>query len=354
VKIRIALLVFVLELVLRAVPSSANPELRDGRHDFDFHFGTWKAHISLLADAGSTEPRWVELNGTVKVTKIWGGRANVEELEANGPKRSLNSLALYVYNPDAHQWTVNFSDPREGVLSDHAAVGEFKNGRGEFFNEELSGGKPLLVRVTWSEITADAHRLERAVSSDGGRTWKTVFAASLTRTTQATARVATATRDDRDGADAFDFARGTWKESTTRLLRPLTGSKTWIRLNGVSIDHPLFDGRANLVELESDGPKGHLELLSLRLYNSHSRQWNLYFATSNVGIVSDAMTGSFKNGHGEFFSNDSLDGRAILVRFMFDSFGPTKARSQQAFSNDGGRTWETNWINNYTRVSAAD
>ncbi|HEY8298382.1 MAG TPA: hypothetical protein VIG32_10205, partial [Candidatus Baltobacteraceae bacterium] len=100
-----------------------------------------------------------------------------------------------------------------------------------------------------------------------------------------------------------------------------------------------------------DGPAGHLELLSLRLYNPQTRTWNLYFATNRVGVVSDAMTGSFKNGRGVFFSNDTLNGRAILVRFRVDSFSPTSARSDQSFSSDGGKTWEVNWINDYTRIS---
>ncbi len=134
------------------------------------------------------------------------------------------------------------------------------------------------------------------------------------------------------------------------MLHPFTGDKMWIQMSGVSIDKPIWNGRANLIELESDGPTGHLELLSLRLYDPKTRQWNLYFATSPIGIVSDAMTGEFKNGHGEFFSNDTVNGRTILTRFEFDSFTRKTSRSQQAFSDDGGRTWEVNWINDYTRI----
>jgi hypothetical protein len=121
-------------------------------------------------------------------------------------------------------------------------------------------------------------------------------------------------------------------------------------MDGVSVDKPIWNGRANVVELESDGPSGHLELLSLRLYNPQSRQWNLYFATSPVGVLSDAMTGDFHNGHGEFFAQTTVNGRTVLARFTVAKLSDTSALSEQAFSADGGKTWEVNWINRYTRA----
>jgi hypothetical protein len=90
--------------------------------------------------------------------------------------------------------------------------------------------------------------------------------------------------------------------------------------------------------------------LSLRLYNPRSREWNLYFATSQVGIVSGAMTGAFNDGRGEFFSEESVKGRGVLVRFTVTKVAANSERSEQAFSADGGKTWEVNWINTYTRI----
>jgi hypothetical protein len=329
---------------------------RDGQHDFDFHFGTWKTHISKLRHSTTGSPTWVTLDGTVVVRKIWDGRANLEEVEADGAAGHFEDLALFLYNPQAHQWSITFAGSNDGTLGFPSSIGEFKNGRGEFFDQEIRNGKSILVRMIWSKITPNSHHYEQAFSSDGGRTWETNFAASLTREAPAVAKAAAGrlaghgAGTDPDGQDAFDFGLGTWKEHTVRLLHPLTGSKTWMQMDGVSVDKPIWNGRANIVELESDGPTGHLELLSLRLYNPRSREWNLYFATSQVGIVSGAMTGAFNDGRGEFFSEESVKGRGVLVRFTVTKVAANSERSEQAFSADGGKTWEVNWINTYTRI----
>jgi len=338
--------------VVAQVGAQALSTTRDGRHDFDFHFGSWKTHISRLTHAPDGTPHWVTLDGTVVIRKIWDGRANLEEVKADGEGGHFEDLALFLYDPKAHQWSIHFAGSDDGTIVAPATVGRFQNGRGEFFDQELRNGKSVLVRMIWSNITPDSHDFEQAFSSDGGQTWETNFTASLTRAEPAPpTSVAPRSPEpaDPDGQDAFDFAQGTWHEHTSRLVHPLTGSHTWIQMDGVSVDKPVWNGRANLVELESDGPKGHLELLSLRLYNPQSRQWNLYFATSPVGVLSDAMTGGFQNGRGEFFAQDTVDGRTVLVRFTVAKLSATSALSEQAFSADGGKTWEVNWINRYTR-----
>jgi hypothetical protein len=113
----------------------------------------------------------------------------------------------------------------------------------------------------------------------------------------------------------------------------------------------VWSGRANLVELVADGPAGHFEGLSLRLYNPQSRQWSLNFASVNGGVMTEPTTGEFKNGRGEFFSQETLDGRAIFVRFVISDMTPNSCRFEQSFSDDGGVTWEVNWIATDTRVT---
>jgi hypothetical protein len=131
---------------------------------------------------------------------------------------------------------------------------------------------------------------------------------------------------------------------------PLTGSTKWVEYEGTSIVRKIWNGRANLVELEVDGLTGHIEGLNLRLYNSQSRQWSLNFANSRGGTLSPPSIGEFKNGRGEFFSQETLNGRAILVRFIISDITPDSCRFEQAFSDDGGKTWEVNWIAIDTRA----
>jgi hypothetical protein len=154
----------------------------------------------------------------------------------------------------------------------------------------------------------------------------------------------------RDGQHDFDFEIGTWKSHLSRLLHPLTGSSTWVQYDGTSIVRKIWNGRANLVELDVSGPAGHLEGLSLRLYNPQSHQWSLNFSSSGGGTLSQPTVGEFKDGRGEFFDQESYDGKVILVRFVISDITANSCRFEQAFSNDGGKTWEVNWIATDTRI----
>ena len=154
----------------------------------------------------------------------------------------------------------------------------------------------------------------------------------------------------RSGQHDFDFEIGTWRTRLSRLQNPLTGSTKWVEYEGTSVVRKVWNGRANLVELDVSGPAGRIEALSLRLYNPESRQWSLNFSNVRGGTMSPPTIGEFKNGRGEFFSQETLNGRAILVRFVISDITPTSCRFEQAFSVDGGKTWEVNWIAMDTRV----
>ena len=154
----------------------------------------------------------------------------------------------------------------------------------------------------------------------------------------------------RDGQRDFDFEIGTWKTHLSRLVRPLIGSTEWVEYEGTTVVRKVWNGGANLVELEVSGPAGRIQGLSLRLYNPESRQWSLNFSSSRSGTLSPPSIGEFRDGRGEFFNQETLNGRAILVRFVISPITPDSLRFEQAFSDDGGRTWEVNWIATDTRM----
>ncbi|HEX2692535.1 MAG TPA: hypothetical protein VHL12_00670 [Gemmatimonadaceae bacterium] len=165
----------------------------------------------------------------------------------------------------------------------------------------------------------------------------------------------------RDGQHDFDFEIGTWKTHLTRLTHPLSGSKDWVDYDGVTRVTKVWDGRANLVELVADGPAGHFEGLNLRLYNPESHQWSLNFASSRGGTLGVPTIGEFRDGRGEFYDQEIFNGRAVFVRFIISDVTPNSCfvisttkpnvcRFEQAFSDDGGKTWEVNWIATDTRM----
>ena len=154
-----------------------------------------------------------------------------------------------------------------------------------------------------------------------------------------------------DGQHDFDFEFGEWTIHLVRRLRPLTGSTTWVEYDGTSVVRKVWNGRANLGELDVAGPAGRIVGLSLRLYDPSSRQWRISWANSADGTLGPPMIGGFENGRGEFYNQEMLNGRAIFVRFIFSDITASSFELEQAFSDDGGKSWEANWIATFARVS---
>ena len=156
-----------------------------------------------------------------------------------------------------------------------------------------------------------------------------------------------------DGSHDFDWIFGTWKATLRRLVKPLTGSTTWVDFEGRQISKTIWGGKANLDEFIVDSPGAGVKIegTALRLYDPSSQQWRIYWASSKRGIVDPPVIGRFSNGRGEFFGMDELDGRAILVRYVWSNITANSAHFEQAFSVDGGKNWEVNWISDVTRMA---
>ena len=148
-----------------------------------------------------------------------------------------------------------------------------------------------------------------------------------------------------DGQRSFDWEFGTWHTKVRLLADPLSSTPDeWLAFEGTSKVRPLMNGRENVVELRVQGPNGRIEALNLRLYEPQADRWSLTFVNVRDGLLTPAVYGGFHDGVGEFYGDDQLGGRPIKVRFLIIRQGPDKARFEQAFSADGGATWETNWI----------
>ena len=153
----------------------------------------------------------------------------------------------------------------------------------------------------------------------------------------------------RDGQHDFDFTIGAWKTHITRLQKPLSGSTTWIKMEGTKTERKIWNGRAHLEEIEADGPTGHMQGLTLFLYNPRAHQWSQTFVSSGDGTLGSPLIGAFKNGRGEFVGQDTFNDKTILVRAIWSDITQDSHKFEQAFSDDGGKTWETNFIASLTR-----
>ena len=118
------------------------------------------------------------------------------------------------------------------------------------------------------------------------------------------------------------------------------------------MERPFWDGRGNLEEYEGVLPDGtRLRGIALRLYDPKAARWTIHWSNGANGTLDPVMTGVFRDGRGEFYSHEDYQGRMILVRFFWSSSGPDAARWEQAFSGDAGRTWQTNWVMDFSRVT---
>jgi hypothetical protein len=229
-------------------------------------------------------------------------RPLLQSRRPDGLTGHFEGLTLFLYNPEAHQWGQYFANSAAGILNP-PVMGEFKNGRGEFFDQETFNHRAILVRMVWSDIITDSRHLEQSFSGDGGKTWEPNFIATMTRETEIQKKsesVSPQPSELPEPSHDFDFNFGVWKTHITRLQHPLTGSNTWVDYDGTSVVSKIWKGRASLFE-------------------------------------------------GHFYDQEDFQGRSILDRNGFSDIKPNSSRFEQAFSDDGGKNWETNWIMTFTR-----
>lgn len=166
-------LAIALAATLLAQPAAtpvASP--RDGQHDFDFEMGKWQIHLKRMLHPLSGSAEWVEFDGTSVTRPVWEGRAQIEEFETTSAAGRVEGMTLRLYDPKARQWSLYWANAKTGQLGLPPTVGEFRNGVGEFYDQEPYNGRQILVRYQWSRITPDSAHFEQAFSDDGGRTWE--------------------------------------------------------------------------------------------------------------------------------------------------------------------------------------
>jgi hypothetical protein len=145
----------------------------------------------------------------------------------------------------------------------------------------------------------------------------------------------------------FDFLVGSWNVHNRRLVKRLVGSDEWLQFTAPAVNWSLFDGQGNVDEITfPDGTKG----LTLRLFNPVTEEWSLHWASSETGALFPPVVGKFSDGRGVFYGDDTEDGTPVRVRFTWSDMTPDSARWEQAFSVDGGTSWEVNWTMQFTRA----
>lgn len=154
----------------------------------------------------------------------------------------------------------------------------------------------------------------------------------------------------RDGRQDFDFLHGDWRVAHRRLRHRLAGSQEWQAFAGSCEVRPILGGLGNVDDNHIALPDGAYRAATVRVFDAGRAAWSIWWIDGRRGRIEPPVTGGFADGVGTFFGDDEFDGRPIRVRFVWSGIGPDRARWQQAFSPDGGATWEENWVMDFARV----
>jgi hypothetical protein len=193
------------------------------------------------------------------------------------------------------------------------------------------------------------------------KTYRLILAAASALAIMGTVTPAGASQDnphrvekaDLSGLRDFDFLVGEWRVQHRRLKERLANNREWVEFDGTCVNFPLMEGWGNVDDNRINIPGDNYRGVGLRSYDPKAGQWAIWWVDSRTphGAVDPPVKGKFVNGVGTFYAHDTLRGKPIRVRFTWSKITATSAHWEQAFSPDGGQTWEVNWTMEFKRVS---
>jgi hypothetical protein len=161
------------------------------------------------------------------------------------------------------------------------------------------------------------------------------------------------TETAKSGEHDFDFLLGSWNIHLRRMVKPLSGSHEWVEFDGTTACKPVWNGKGEIEEFKVEAREQNIHILglALRLYNPASGQWSIYWANQAKGSIGGPpVVGEFKDGHGEFYDQEEINGRMLFTRYAWSRVNTASPHFEQAYSDDGGKTWEVNWITDQVKV----
>jgi hypothetical protein len=322
--------------------SAAGPE-----KDWEWLTGSWDVWHRRLKKRLANDDDWEEFAGKSSFWHTLGGLGNVDDNLLNFPSGDYRGLSVRAFDPVTNKWSIWWLDGRSAAKLDPPVVGGFDGDEGVFLGPDTFNGRPVTVRFRWHEIHGKRPHWDQALSTDGGATWEINWRNYFTRTSAAPTpqpRITPASPSQ----DDWSFLVGRWKVRNRRLV-----GTQWQEFGSTLHNWPVLGGLGNVGDNVFEAPAGTYRGVSVRAFDSATRQWQSWWLDGRTpSRISSSVRGEFANGIGTLTGDDDLDGKPVKVRSRWSDTATPSPHWEQASSKDGGKTWETNWVADFSRAPA--
>lgn len=317
-------------------------------HDWQWLLGSWDVWHRRLKERLAGSDDWEEFPGKSVFWMTLGGLGNVDDNVIDIPSGTYRGLSIRAFDPRTGTWAIWWLDSRAATRIEPPVRGGFKSDTGTFTGRDTFKDRPIVMRFRWSDVHGARPWWEQAFSPDDGKSWEVNWRNYFTRTSAqpiALSRLADAPKD-------WDFLVGRWNVRHRRLRERLVGSDQWDEFGGTLVNWPVLGGKGNVGDNVMEFPGGTVRGVGIRAFDVASGEWSSWWLDGrDPSTIAAPLRGRFADGVGTFIGDDTLDGRAIRTRVRWSRITPRSARWEQSSSADGGATWESNWVSEFTRVA---
>ena len=335
---------------------SQSPSPADGdahRDDWRWLVGNWDVWHRRLKERLAGSDDWAEFGGKSACWPTLGGLGTIDDNILDLPDGEYRGFGIRAFDPATRTWSIWWVDGRNPTRIDPPVVGRFDGDEGVFNGRDRFKGRDIDVRFRWHDVHGARPNWDQGFSTDGGKSWEINWRNYFTRTaaTPAPLPLLHDTKPMPNSRD-FDFLVGAWKVRHRRLKKRLAGNTEWIDFDGTFVNWPVLGGRGNAGDNVMNFPGAPFRGVGIRTLDPATGEWLSWWLDGrSPAAIAPPVRGGFKDGVGTFIGDDSFEGRPIKTRVLWSRITATSARWEQAFSVDGGQSWETNWISDFERTA---
>ncbi|HEY5850296.1 MAG TPA: hypothetical protein VIT62_05975 [Lysobacter sp.] len=334
-------------LGLPVLAATADAAASAHTRDWQWLLGNWNVWHRRLKERLAGSDEWEEFPGKSAFWMTMGGLGNIDDNVIDIPSGTYRGLSIRAFDPRAGTWAIWWLDSRAATRIEPPVRGGFKGDGGTFTGRDTFKDRPIVMRFRWSDVHGAKPWWEQAFSPDDGASWEVNWRNYFTRTSaqpHPLPKLADAPKD-------WDFLVGSWKVSHRRLRERLVGSNQWDEFGGTLVNWPVLGGKGNIGDNVMAFPSGTVRGMGIRAFDEASGQWSSWWLDGrDPANIAAPVRGRFADGIGTFIGDDTLAGRAVKTRVQWSRITPRSARWEQSSSADGGATWESNWVSDFTRA----